>query len=122
MIIWTQHPVSKGDIEMARFTFNTRAVAARVRARRKELGLSQEELAIRCGYKSRSSINKIELGGNALTVDTLKRLAEGLNVTVAWLNGSDDDGTADAIRNLLDELTPEQQKTVLAMIKGLIDR
>lgn len=107
---------------MARFTYNTRAVAARVRARRKELGLSQEQLAHLCGYKSRSSINKIEIGGNALNVDTVKRLAEALNVTPAWLNGSDDDGTADAIRNLLDELTPEQQKTVLAMIKGLIDR
>ena len=107
---------------MARFTLNTRAVAARVRARRKELGLSQEQLAERCGYKSRSSINKIELGANALNVDTVKRLAEALGVTPAWLNGSDDDGTADAIRNLLDELTPEQQKTVLAMIKGLIDR
>ena len=34
----------------------------RIRARREELGISQEELAKRMGYKSRSSINKIENG------------------------------------------------------------
>ena len=36
----------------------------RIRARREELGISQEELARRMGYKSRSSINKIEKGEN----------------------------------------------------------
>lgn len=34
----------------------------RVKARREELKLSQEELARRMGYKSRSSINKVECG------------------------------------------------------------
>lgn len=34
----------------------------RIRARREELGTSQEELAKRMGYRSRSSINKIENG------------------------------------------------------------
>ena len=34
----------------------------RIRSRREELGISQDELAKRIGYKSRSSINKIEMG------------------------------------------------------------
>jgi len=34
----------------------------RIRARREDLGISQEELAKRMGYRSRSSINKIENG------------------------------------------------------------
>ena len=34
----------------------------RIRKRREELGMSQEELAKKMGYKSRSSINKIEMG------------------------------------------------------------
>ena len=42
----------------------------RIRQRRVELGLTQEELAIAAGYKSRSSINKIE---NSREV-TLKKL------------------------------------------------
>ena len=36
----------------------------RIRRRREELGLSQDELAKKLGYKSRSSINKIEKGEN----------------------------------------------------------
>ena len=36
-------------------------VGDRIRARRTELGMTQEELAKKAGYKSRSSINKIEL-------------------------------------------------------------
>lgn len=39
----------------------------RVKARRIELGWTQEELAEKMGYKSKSSINKIELGINDVT-------------------------------------------------------
>lgn len=34
----------------------------RIKARRLELRLSQDELAQKLGYKSRSTINKIEMG------------------------------------------------------------
>ena len=36
-------------------------IGQRVKIRREELGMSQEELAKKIGYKSKSSINKIEL-------------------------------------------------------------
>lgn len=36
-------------------------IGQRIKVRREELNMSQEELAKRIGYKSRSSINKIEL-------------------------------------------------------------
>ena len=39
----------------------------RIKARREELGMSQEELATKLGYKSRSTINKIEMGKNDIT-------------------------------------------------------
>lgn len=35
-------------------------IGQRVKLRREELGLSQEELAKRIGYKSKTSINKID--------------------------------------------------------------
>lgn len=35
-------------------------IGQRIKVRREELNMSQEELAKRIGYKSRSSINKIE--------------------------------------------------------------
>lgn len=39
-------------------------IGKKIEKRRQELGLSQMQLAIKTGYKSRSSINKIELGIN----------------------------------------------------------
>ena len=41
-------------------------LARRVRERRAALGLSQEELADRMGYRSKSSITKLEKGVNDL--------------------------------------------------------
>lgn len=42
------------------------AIGDRIKRRREELGLSQEELAKKVGYKSRSSVNKIEIDGRGL--------------------------------------------------------
>ena len=48
-----------------------------VRARRKQLGLSQEELAFRAGMK-RSYLSDLERGARNPTVRALGRLAEAL--------------------------------------------
>lgn len=42
-------------------------IGQRIKARRVELGMSEEELAKMIGYQSRSSINKIELDERNLT-------------------------------------------------------
>ena len=42
-----------------------------IRARRKELGITQEELAHKLGYKSKVSINKIEMGIQKLPSDKI---------------------------------------------------
>lgn len=57
----------------------------KIRIRREEAGLSQDELARRLGYKSRSTIAKLESGVNDLTQSKLKAFAEALNTTVADL-------------------------------------
>ena len=56
-------------------------IGSRIRNRREELGLSQDELGKRLGYKSRSSINKIELDPHFLTVYLNIRtlLVDGVN-------------------------------------------
>ncbi len=59
----------------------------RIRARREELNLSQDELAKRMGYKSRSTINKIELGINDVSQSKIIAFAEALNTTVGYLMG-----------------------------------
>lgn len=64
-------------------------LAERVKKRREELGLSQEELAIAMGYSSRTSINKIE-NGRPCTQKIIARLSEAMNVSVAYLMGWDE--------------------------------
>ena len=61
----------------------------RIRQRRDELGLSQEELAERMGYRSKSSITKLEKGVNDLPQSKLEELAAALDTTPAWLLGLD---------------------------------
>ena len=62
-------------------------IGNRIRIRREELGLSQEELGNKLGYKSRSSINKIELDQRNLTQSKIKAIADALNTTPAYIMG-----------------------------------
>ena len=64
-------------------------IGDRIKQRRKELGMSQEELAHKLGYKSRSSINKIELGGQNLTQPKIKEIADALDTTPDYIMGWD---------------------------------
>ena len=48
----------------------------RIRQRREELHMTQDELAQAMGYKSRSSINKIELGKSDIPQSKIKSFAE----------------------------------------------
>lgn len=57
----------------------------RIRSRRTELGLSQEELAQQTGYRDKSAISKIELGINDIPVRQLVKLASALCVPVIWI-------------------------------------
>lgn len=65
----------------------------RIRLRREELRMSQEELATRLGYKSRSTIAKIESGENDLTQSKIVAFAEALSTTARWLLDYDDSDT-----------------------------
>ena len=91
----------------------------RIRSRREELGLSQEALAIRMGYKSKSSINKIEMGVNDIPQSKVIAFAKALDTTTAYLMGDDDSKERRSVpidaseRNLLDlyrKLNPEGQE------------
>ncbi|WP_303900618.1 LexA family transcriptional regulator [Anaerotruncus colihominis] len=62
-------------------------IGSRIRNRREELGLSQDELGKRLGYKSRSSINKIELNQRSLTQSKIKAIADALETTPSYIMG-----------------------------------
>lgn len=61
----------------------------KVKKRRLELGLTQEELAKRMGYSSRVSINKIE-NGRQVSQKIIIRLAKALNLPATYLMDLDE--------------------------------
>lgn len=63
----------------------------KIRYLREKQGLSQQNLADKLGYKSRSTINKIELGLRDLSQSKVVAFAEALGVTPAYLMGWSDD-------------------------------
>lgn len=73
---------STGESESAKI-----AIGKRIKDLRIELNMTQEELAARCGYKSRSTINKIELGINDIPQSKINAFARALNTTTSYLIG-----------------------------------
>lgn len=61
----------------------------RIKSRREELKISQDELAKKLGYRSRSSINKIEKGENDIPQSKIFAFAVALNTTPEYLMGWD---------------------------------
>ena len=102
-------------------------LADRVRLRRESLGLSQEELALRMGYSSRTSINKIE-NGRPCSQKIIARLSEALNVSIPYLMGwqeekekptvQQDDGLSEAKQKLIERIKklPEDQVLLLLQV------
>ena len=62
-------------------------IGANIARRRKELKITQEELATLMGYKSKSTINKIETGKNDIPQSKVAKFAEVLRTTPAQLMG-----------------------------------
>jgi transcriptional regulator with XRE-family HTH domain len=65
-------------------------IGRKIQKRRKELGITQEELASKMGYKSKSSINKIELGINDIPQNKISLFADALMTTPSYLMGWED--------------------------------
>ena len=62
-------------------------IGKRIKAKREELGITQEELAQRLGYKSKTTIAKIENGINDIVQSKVVEFASALNTTVPYLMG-----------------------------------
>ena len=59
----------------------------KIKQRREELGLSQDELARMLGYKHKSSINKIELGAADVPRAKVPAIAKALGMTAIEFSG-----------------------------------
>lgn len=89
-------------------------LAENLRKRRLELGLTQEEVAEKVGYRSRSSIAKLESGNTDVTQKKLRLLADVLSTTPENLIG-DRDG-ADEGRTV--KRHQEQSRTIALILAG----
>lgn len=67
-----------------------------IRLYREKLGMSQEELAKKLGYKDRSTIAKIESNVNDITQSKIVAIAKALNTTPAALMGWEKPNTSDS--------------------------
>lgn len=98
-------------------------IGEKIKQARIEKGMTQEELGKKLGYKSRTSINKIETGERDIPRSQLKRIANILGVSPISLLGLEDETvseaektpsvperTKDELRTILNELTEEESK------------
>lgn len=83
-------------------------IGENIRKRREELGMSQEQLALKMGYTSRSTINKIEKGTNDISQSKVVVLADILRTTPAYLMGWEDEKIDGLDAYPVDELVPLQ--------------
>lgn len=100
-----------------------RTIGERIRLRREELHLSQEELAKKLGYKSRSSINKIELDSRNLTQSKIKAIADALETTPSYIMGwEEESSTSEKIEPNMDYylLNKENKATIDNLIAALL--
>lgn len=107
-------------------------IGDRIKKRRKELGLTQAELAEMCGYKTKASINKVETSIH-LPHLKIEELAKALKCDPSYLMGWEDengikrtlsDGTAlEDVRllTLFSQLNKKNQDIVVNLIHSLLD-
>ncbi|MBS5869243.1 MAG: helix-turn-helix transcriptional regulator [Fusobacterium periodonticum] len=79
----------------------------KVKLKREELNLSQEELAEKMNYKSKTSIHKIEVGITDLPLSKVKELAAVLKTTPAYLMGWEEE-KEEKENNIFSKLTDEE--------------
>ena len=92
-------------------------IGDRIKARRLELDMSQDELARLVGYKSRSSINKIESDGRLLPQRKIMEIENALNTTPAYIMGWEESNEAEAPSITL---TPRDERQIAADLEKML--
>jgi transcriptional regulator with XRE-family HTH domain len=98
-------------------------VGERIKQRREELHMTQEELAKKVGYTSRSSIAKVESNANGMVQSKLVIFANALQTTPSYLLGWDDcieQEDADFIKSLGTIHPKEELPTEIEAINTLL--
>ena len=104
-----------------------RRFGAYVKALRIANGMTQDELAKKCGYTHRASVSCVEKGKNIISFDVLPAMSAALGVEPQALfeayafdlesTGHENDEQIKAIKGMLNGLTSAQLQQVAAIIK-----
>ena len=101
----------------------------RVKMRREEIGMSQDELAHKLGYAGKSFISKVESGINEIPQSKVPLLAEVLKTSVPYLMGwnrdmQDRTGLTEEERQIVAyyrSLNRTGKEIVYKTIQGIVD-
>lgn len=114
-------------------------IGDRIKRRRELLKMSQDDLAKKLGYKSRSSINKIERDAGGLPQAKIAAIAKALDTTPGYIMGWEEEIENDPVgmagihaEMIMDEdlmeifedfkkLSPEAKKYVKKIIHSMVD-
>lgn len=96
-------------------------IGRRIKERREELKMTQQELADRLGYRNKSSIAKIETGTNDIVQSKVVEFAKVLDTTVAdpmgWTVAEE---AANAVSTLATKALKESKKGVSIKVLGRV--
>jgi transcriptional regulator with XRE-family HTH domain len=96
-------------------------VGARIRAIRQSRGLTLAELSARIGLTGRGNLSNLERGNVSPRLETLVKIAEGLEVPVALLVADlGPDGRS--LRGLIEELDPQDAALAAILVHFLAIR
>lgn len=96
-------------------------IGRRIKERREELKMTQQELADRLGYRNKSSIAKIETGTNDIVQSKVVEFAKVLDTTVADLMGwTVAEEAANAVSTLATKALKESKKGVSIKVLGRV--
>lgn len=98
----------------------------KIKSRREELGLTQEQLAQKTGYKTKGAISRIEKGERDLSQSQIEIFAKALNTTPSFLMGWNDDNqpltqNQETIIKTFNQLNKEGQQKAISYTQDLVD-
>lgn len=101
-------------------------IGDRIKQLREAKKMSQDELAQAVGYKSRSTVGKIELGKMDITQSSVVAIAKALGTTPGYLMGWEDNlnPSAESLENLelakkIGQMSPDDRRLVIDLINKL---
>lgn len=106
-------------------------IGDRIRIKRTEKDLSQTELARLAGYYDKTVISRFEHAGNDISMKQVRRIADALNVSPAYLMGWENErpSTEELTQQLydayeyrmaMDDLSREEQIEIREIVKLLL--